>query len=202
MTKHFSGPKADSKSTEAEASVEAFIDHYKATQAEYTSPEKGALSPEKGALSPGTRISAELQPDVEQQQPQQYQQQDAKPDVQKSSKSKRKKRKSHPDYGQTDSDASEQVVQLGDEDSQQSAPGSTAATIQAGHDEHDAGQRPDALRQRICPAFGTQYVRTLSLCHVPDHADDASCVSKAECGIDSVSCRARVCTVHGSCRTD
>ena len=63
-----------------------------------------------------------------------------------------------------------------------------------------AKQRPDALSQRTCPVFGHPAVQELSLCHLLDVHDDHSCRTRAECGVDSVTCRARECSVHSFCQ--
>ena len=61
-------------------------------------------------------------------------------------------------------------------------------------------QRPDALAQRVCPVFGHFSVQELSLCHLLDLHIDHSCGTEADCGVDSVTCRARECSVHSFCQ--
>ncbi len=63
-------------------------------------------------------------------------------------------------------------------------------------------QKPDALRQRICPSFGQPQVQVISLCHMIDVRPDHSCWSHADCGVESVSCRDRICSAHGFCQAD
>lgn len=63
-------------------------------------------------------------------------------------------------------------------------------------------QRPDALAQRVCPVFGHVAVQELSLCHLLDVHIDHSCRTAADCGVDSVTCRARECSVHGYCQEE
>lgn len=70
-------------------------------------------------------------------------------------------------------------------------------------DEHASRKRrTDALNLRVCPAFGHPDNGVVSLCHVPDVAFDSSCRTRADCGVDSVTCRDRVCSVHGFCWSD
>ena len=63
-------------------------------------------------------------------------------------------------------------------------------------------QRPDALEQRVCPVFGHVAIQELSLCHLLDVHVDHSCRTAADCGVDSVTCRARECSVHGYCQEE
>lgn len=63
-------------------------------------------------------------------------------------------------------------------------------------------QRPDALAQRVCPVFGHVAIQELSLCHLLDVHVDHSCRTAADCGVDSVTCRARECSVHGYCQEE
>ncbi len=63
-------------------------------------------------------------------------------------------------------------------------------------------QKPDALRQRVCPSFGHPLVQVVSLCHMVDVRPDHSCWSHADCGVDSVSCRDRICSAHGFCQAN
>ncbi|DBA85723.1 TPA: hypothetical protein ACH3X1_005291 [Trebouxia sp. C0004] len=61
-------------------------------------------------------------------------------------------------------------------------------------------QKPDALRQRVCPSFGHPQVQVISLCHMVDVKSDHSCWSHVDCGVESVSCRDRICSAHGFCQ--
>lgn len=61
-------------------------------------------------------------------------------------------------------------------------------------------ERADALAQRTCPVFGHPAVQQLSLCHLLDIHDDHSCRTRADCGVDSVTCRVRECSVHAYCQ--
>ncbi len=63
-------------------------------------------------------------------------------------------------------------------------------------------QKPDALKQRVCPSFGHPLVQVVSLCHMIDSSPDHSCWSHADCGVDSVSCRDRICSAHGFCQAN
>lgn len=80
--------------------------------------------------------------------------------------------------------------------------GSNAAqrTHQRYVDNCGSKQRPDALAQRMCPVFGHFAAQELSLCHLLDMHVDHSCGTAADCGVDSVTCRARECSVHGFCQ--
>ena len=66
----------------------------------------------------------------------------------------------------------------------------------------DSNARPDALARRICPAFNHPAVDVVSLCHLPDVQADHSCKTNADCGVDSVTCCSRVCSVHAFCQAD
>jgi len=63
-------------------------------------------------------------------------------------------------------------------------------------------QKPDALRQRVCPSFGDPLVQVISLCHMVDVRPDHSCWSHADCGVENVSCRDRICSAHGFCQAN
>lgn len=63
-------------------------------------------------------------------------------------------------------------------------------------------QRPDALAKQICPAYDNPAVHVLSLCHMPDEHAAHSCKTNADCGVDSVTCRDRACSVHAFCQED
>ena len=69
-------------------------------------------------------------------------------------------------------------------------------------DSGGSKQRPDALAQRVCPVFGHFAVQELSLCHLLDMHVDHSCRTAVDCGVDSVTCRARECSVHGFCQEE
>lgn len=84
--------------------------------------------------------------------------------------------------------------------STKSGPNALQRTQSIVSDAGIAKQKPDALRRRVCPAFGHPYVEELSLCHILDSRPDGSCDTNADCGIDSVSCRGRICSVHGFCQ--
>lgn len=84
--------------------------------------------------------------------------------------------------------------------STKSAPDALLRTQSVVSDAGIAKQKPDSLRRRVCPAFGHPSVEELSLCHILDSRRDGSCESNADCGIDSVSCRDRICSVHGFCQ--
>ncbi|PIN26416.1 Glycosyl hydrolase, family 47 [Handroanthus impetiginosus] len=64
-------------------------------------------------------------------------------------------------------------------------------------------KRASAMSLRICPA-ATPNCRhnhqTLeSVCHVPDASTDHRCLTDEECGVDSISCRRRSCSMAGYC---
>lgn len=63
-------------------------------------------------------------------------------------------------------------------------------------------RKPDALAQRRCPVFGHPAVQEVSLCHLLDAHDDHHCAMRAHCGVDSVTCRARECSVHAFCQEE
>ena len=63
-------------------------------------------------------------------------------------------------------------------------------------------QRPDALAKQVCPAYDNPAVHVLSLCHLPDVHADHSCKMSADCGVDSMTCRDRACSVHAFCQED
>lgn len=84
--------------------------------------------------------------------------------------------------------------------STKSAPDALLQTQSVVSDAGIAKQKQDSLRRRVCPAFGHPSVEELSLCHILDSRRDGSCESNADCGIDSVSCRDRICSVHGFCQ--
>ena len=199
ITELFSEPYQNSKETDREAALEAFVDYVS---------EGSPTHPVSTELDSNTDM-----PFLGKQQSQQCQQHPLGPDKQTTSKTNRQKHKSHPDYGQdstrctgddlgsmhvSDSTASRQALQ-----SPVFMPVNAPQHGSRGDGHgHVAKQKHDALQSQVCPAFGTQLVDILSLCHVPDKAQDASCASTADCGVDSVSCRYRVCTVHAFCRTD
>lgn len=63
-------------------------------------------------------------------------------------------------------------------------------------------QKRDAMRQRVCPSYGHPQVQVISLCHMVDVRPDHSCWSHADCGVESVSCRDRICSAHGFCQAN
>ncbi len=82
----------------------------------------------------------------------------------------------------------------------QGDPDTVHMSHQSSVDSCAAKLRPDALEHRTCPAFGHPAVPELSLCHVLDAHGDHSCRTRADCGVDSVTCRARECSVHAFCQ--
>ena len=60
--------------------------------------------------------------------------------------------------------------------------------------------RPDALTRRICPAYGHPAAKVLSVCHLVDAHPNHACKSERDCGVDSSTCRPRVCSLHGFCQ--
>lgn len=76
------------------------------------------------------------------------------------------------------------------------------STQHSAADVNSLKRKPDTLRHRVCPAFGFPNVHVLSLCHLLDSAPDHSCRTNHDCGVDSVSCHDRVCSVHGFCQID
>lgn len=65
---------------------------------------------------------------------------------------------------------------------------------------NEGQHRPDALQARVCPAYGHPGSNVLSLCHLTDLWPSHSCTSEQDCGVDSSSCRPRVCSLHGFCQ--
>ncbi|XP_074564635.1 alpha-mannosidase I MNS5 [Curcuma longa] len=62
--------------------------------------------------------------------------------------------------------------------------------------------RASALSQQVCPATTTglrDSQQIESACHVPDLHVDHRCRMDDECGIDSTTCRNRVCSMAGYC---
>ncbi|XP_037494392.1 alpha-mannosidase I MNS5 isoform X4 [Jatropha curcas] len=64
-------------------------------------------------------------------------------------------------------------------------------------------RQSSAMSRQVCPATslssrnGNQQIE--SACHVPDARSDHRCFSDEECGVASVSCRRRSCSVAGYC---
>ena len=81
-----------------------------------------------------------------------------------------------------------------------------AIVVDKTHDKYvdscGSKQRPDALAKRVCPEFDNFAVQELSLCHMLDRHVGHSCRTAADCGVDSVTCRARDCSVHGFCQQE
>ncbi|CAL9176886.1 unnamed protein product [Musa hybrid cultivar] len=62
--------------------------------------------------------------------------------------------------------------------------------------------RLSALSQQVCPATttgGSISLQIESACHIPDLHADHRCRIDDECGIDSTTCRKRVCSMAGFC---
>lgn len=61
-------------------------------------------------------------------------------------------------------------------------------------------KKPSAMARNECPGTTLDYRPQFeSLCHVPDVHIDHSCSNDKECGIDSVNCRHRTCSLAGYC---
>ncbi|EYU42528.1 hypothetical protein ABFS82_09G026200 [Erythranthe guttata] len=62
-------------------------------------------------------------------------------------------------------------------------------------------KRASAMSMKICPALncgnGRQPVE--SICHVPDARAHHRCLADEDCGVDSISCRRRSCSISGYC---
>lgn len=60
-----------------------------------------------------------------------------------------------------------------------------------------------AMSMQVCPANllnpGHDGQKIESVCHVPDTWDDHRCLTDDDCGIDSVNCRRRSCSMAGYC---
>ncbi|XP_043704893.1 alpha-mannosidase I MNS5 isoform X2 [Telopea speciosissima] len=67
------------------------------------------------------------------------------------------------------------------------------------------GKRASAMSLQICPADilsprrGNYVHGVESICHVPDSRADHRCMSDVECGVESISCRQRSCSIAGYC---
>ncbi|KAL1566228.1 Alpha-mannosidase I mns5 [Salvia divinorum] len=64
-------------------------------------------------------------------------------------------------------------------------------------------QRASAMSQQICPATAPNcrhdHEQLESVCHVPDTRADYRCLTDEDCGVDSMSCRRRSCSMAGYC---
>ncbi|KMZ61171.1 mannosyl-oligosaccharide 1,2-alpha-mannosidase, family GH47 [Zostera marina] len=64
--------------------------------------------------------------------------------------------------------------------------------------KHQQYHQESAMTQQICPA--TNLAQKLeSVCHVPDARIDHRCKVNYDCGIDSITCRDRSCSLAGYC---
>lgn len=63
--------------------------------------------------------------------------------------------------------------------------------------------RASAMSMQVCPALalspepGEQQIE--SACHIPDARADHRCLSDEDCGVDSINCRRRSCSIAGYC---
>ncbi|KAG6386152.1 hypothetical protein SASPL_155043 [Salvia splendens] len=64
-------------------------------------------------------------------------------------------------------------------------------------------KRASAMSQRICPATSpncrNDHEQLESVCHIPDTRADYRCLTDDDCGVDSMSCRRRSCSMAGYC---
>ncbi|KAG6384339.1 hypothetical protein SASPL_155855 [Salvia splendens] len=64
-------------------------------------------------------------------------------------------------------------------------------------------KRASAMSQRICPATSPNcrhdHEQLESVCHIPDTRADYRCLTDDDCGVDSMSCRRRSCSMAGYC---
>ncbi|CAA0826757.1 Probable alpha-mannosidase I MNS5 [Striga hermonthica] len=71
----------------------------------------------------------------------------------------------------------------------------------------DEGQprRASAMSLRICPSavpncrHNNNHQSIESVCHIPDSRPDHRCLTDEDCGVDSTSCRRRLCSMAGYC---
>ncbi|GER47399.1 Mannosyl-oligosaccharide 1,2-alpha-mannosidase IA [Striga asiatica] len=66
-------------------------------------------------------------------------------------------------------------------------------------------RRASAMSLRICPAANSNcrhnnnHQSIESVCHIPDLRPDHRCLTDEDCGVDSTSCRRRLCSMAGYC---
>ncbi|KAJ4842505.1 Alpha-mannosidase I mns5 [Turnera subulata] len=70
--------------------------------------------------------------------------------------------------------------------------------------ENEKSTKPaSAMSQQVCPALslnlGDSGQKVESACHIPDAHSDHRCFTDEDCGVDSMSCRRRSCSMAGYC---
>lgn len=61
-------------------------------------------------------------------------------------------------------------------------------------------RRASAMSLQVCPAMtldSGQHIE--SACHIPDVRSDYKCLTDEDCGVDSITCRRRSCSMAGYC---
>lgn len=58
-------------------------------------------------------------------------------------------------------------------------------------------KRSSAMSLQICPDAMNESVE--SACHIPDTRADHRCFADEDCGVDSTTCRRRLCSMAGYC---
>ena len=109
--------------------------------------------------------------------------------------------RAEPGLNQAESCACEDAPSDGDAcEDQEAAELSGSQVVKPSSQPEVLSSRQDALSRRVCPAYGQFTPDILSLCHLPDQDPAHSCKSAVDCGVDSSSCRPRVCSMHGYCQ--